>query len=382
VLGVALAEIGVRVLEPIPTGDLLPRTYDRESLRRIVRGDSYLRFDQTLGWGPRPSTSRGDDKVVYRANSAGFRAEREYSLDPAPGTWRIAAFGDSFTHCDESDYRDCWTAQLEQRLPRSEVLNFGVPGYGPDQAWLRYQRDGRQYQPCAVLIGYLVENIHRVVNRFRPFYAPEDGITLIKPRFLLGEGEDELVLLPNPATAPEQLDDPRWVEATLGSHDHWYFPGTFAASPFDLLQTARLTRTALYREARRQDLRSEEGLPYVRAYETRGEAYQVAGRVLINFARDVRASGATPVVVIFPGRRDLEEIEAEDGEKLYQPLVDWLAVEGIPTVDLADPLLRVADDDDMNELFIGGGHYEGPGNEAVAAALARRLPEVIAPTCP
>ena len=56
---------------------------------------------------------------------------------------RLAVFGDSFTHCDEITYQNCWTSRLESLWPNTEVLNFGVPGFGPDQAWLRYQRDGR-----------------------------------------------------------------------------------------------------------------------------------------------------------------------------------------------------------------------------------------------
>ncbi len=377
VLAVTLAEAAVRIVQPVPPDELLPRTYDHGALRRIIEGDAYLRFDRELGWSPAPSVSRGDD-VRFETNSAGFRAEREFAPVPPEGVARLAAFGDSFTHCDEVEYPNCWTARLEQTLPRAEVLNFGVPGYGPDQAWLRYRRDGRPFHPCGVIIGYLVENINRVVNRFRPFYAPEDGIALSKPRFLL-EGADGLRLLPNPAETPEVLDDPRWVESELGPHDYWYFPWTFTASPFDVLKTAQLARSGLYREQRRRDLRSDERLPYARAYRTQGEAFQVAGRVLIHFARDVQHDGATPVVVIFAGRRDLAAILA--GDTVYQPLVDWLVREGIPTLDLGEALLRGRSPSRVNELFAEGGHFDRSGNRAAAAILARELPPLVAPTC-
>src|SRR5215210_5385973 len=198
-LAAMLAEGWLRVAPPIPPQYLLPLPYHHEDLRRILDAETYIRFDPTLGWIPAPDEiHRGGEggAIVYRTNRASLRAEREYAERPAPGVRRIAAFGDSFTYCEEADLADCWTAQLEAARAGTEVLNFGVPGYGSDQAWLRYQRDGATYHPCAVLIGHMVENINRVVNRFRPFYEPAGGLILSKPRFLL-EGQG-LSLLANP----------------------------------------------------------------------------------------------------------------------------------------------------------------------------------------
>src|SRR5207249_3786660 len=113
---------------------------------------------------------------------------------PSPGVRRILAYGDSFTHCEDVEIQDCWTSRLEQLLPGTEILNLGVNGYAPDQAWLRYRRDGAAWRPCAVLIGSMVENINRVVNRFRPFYSPTVELPLAKPRFVVEQGRP--VLLP------------------------------------------------------------------------------------------------------------------------------------------------------------------------------------------
>jgi hypothetical protein len=187
------------------------------------------------------------------------------------------------------------------------------------------------------------------------------------------------MLLQNPASEPGLLDDARWVETHLGPHDYWYFPGTFATGPLDFLETVRLARSAAYRELRRRDLRSDERLPYVRPYRTQGEAFQVAGRILVNFARQVRRDGATPVVVIFAGRRDLAALA--DGDKLYQPLVDWLTREQVPTIDLGEALLRGVGRNRVNDLFAERGHFDRSGNRAVASILAHQLPPLIDPSC-
>src|SRR5215217_3704317 len=195
-LGLAAAEVSLRLLQPVPSTELLPFVERPHSPPAESAPPSYVRFDADLGWSIGQSVSAVDDGVLFRSSAGGFRADREYDRVPTPGVRRVAAFGDSFVHCDEVNYEDCWTRRLEQSWDRAEVLNFGIPGGAPDQGWLRYERDGRPYQPCAVLIGFQVENVHRVVNRYRPYYAPRSGIALSKPRFVLAS--NGLRLLPNP----------------------------------------------------------------------------------------------------------------------------------------------------------------------------------------
>jgi hypothetical protein len=332
-----------------------------------------LGFDPELGWSPTPDRVRRDDGRVYRVNRQGLRADREYEVTPPSGVKRIAAFGDSFTFCAEVTQEDCWAPRLEDALPGTEVMNFGVTGYGPDQAWLRYQRDGRPFGACAVLIGYFVEDIDRVVNRFRPFIDPNDSVILSKPRFVLSG--DGLTLLPNPTADPRQLRDPRYVEEVLGPHDAWYFPGTFLAGPFDGLSIVSVARTAAYRQSRAALARTANRYPF---YDDRGEAFQVTSRVLREHARQVWADGASPVVVIFPGERDL--IESRDRRPVHAPLASWLVQAGVPVVDLTDALLHAADEHGIDELFMDR-HYSAAGNRIVARHLANVVPPAIERTC-
>jgi hypothetical protein len=373
VVSLLLAEFVLRVFQPFPSDRLLPFPYNDGRVRRIAANDTYLQFDHDLGWSLAPNRSRRDDGLLFRTNNRGLRADVDYSEEPPAGTKRLEAFGDSFTHCSEVTQKDCWVPVLEHTLAQTEVMNFGVTAYGPDQAWLRYQRDGREFKPCGVLIGYFTEDIDRVVNRFRPFIFSDDGIVMSKPRFLLdGDG---LQLLPNPTTQPKQLGDPQWVEQTLGPHDSWYFPGTFVADPFDASWVVRLARTAAYKRSRTPLLRTETTYP---AYSSEQEAYQVTGRILIQFAKQVQADGASPVVVIFPGKRDLTGMQA--GVKPYSNLVDWLERERIPTVDLSDRMMMEAGQEGIPALF-NILHYSKLGDAAVADELAKTVPELTSGTC-
>jgi hypothetical protein len=373
VVSLLLAEVLLRTLLPIPEERLLPFQYNDDRVRQIAGGDTYLTYDADLGWTLTPSRVRRADGDVYRINSQGIRADHEYTLEPQPNVRRITAFGDSFTHCSDVTQADCWVPRLEQAWPGTEILNFGVPGFGPDQAWLRYQRDGQAYDGCAVLIGHTVSDIDRVVNRFRPFLFPDDSVVLSKPRFQL-DG-DALSLLPNPVSDPLQLLDPAWAEATLGPHDAWYVPGTFVESPFDRSWLARLARTAAYRHHRRAMERGPHSYPL---YAEDQEAFQLTRRILIEHAREVRADGASPVVLIFPGEEDLEMLA--EGVKPYSLLIDRLRDAGVETVDLTPALASEASRTGLDGLF-DEGHYSRHGNGVVAGELARVLPPLVDGTC-
>ena len=97
-------------------------------------------MDPDLGWRPRPGYRSADLNV----SAQGLRGSRIYAPIRKPGVLRIAAFGDSLVFgCAVAD-ADCWPAIVEDRFPEIEVLNYGVLGYGLDQAYLRYKAEGRR----------------------------------------------------------------------------------------------------------------------------------------------------------------------------------------------------------------------------------------------
>jgi hypothetical protein len=132
---------------------LLPLQYD--GIDAVAVGQAYVAFDPELGWVSTPDIDWVHERIHYRNTHDGLRANRTYTPIPPTGIHRLAAYGDSFTYSEQVDVNECWTSQLEARLPETEVLNFGVPGYGPDQAWLRYQLGGAGWQPCAAVTDAL-----------------------------------------------------------------------------------------------------------------------------------------------------------------------------------------------------------------------------------
>ena len=144
----------------------------RARIEALVAGrTSYVVHSPTLGWTVRQVAARRRST----GERQGLRADRDYA-DAAPGILRIAAFGDSFTHGDDVPNAQTWTRQLELLDPRLEVLNFGVIGYAPDQALIRYLEEGRRFEPHVVLLGVMPENVGRIVNVFRPFYSSRSDL--------------------------------------------------------------------------------------------------------------------------------------------------------------------------------------------------------------
>ena len=204
---------------------------------------SYLSFSPTLGWNIKPNGSLG----LYQANSSGFRSSKEYALTPPPGVLWVSTFGDSFTHGDDVKNEDTWQAKMEQFGLNLEVLNFGVGAFGLDQAYLRYLEDGPRYHPHIVLMGFMTENIFRIVNTYRPFYFTQTGTPLTKPRFITRE--DNLVLIPNPMPSLQDYEKlllhPKEVLSEMGIHD-FYYQRRYTSSIFDWSPTVRLAKITVH----------------------------------------------------------------------------------------------------------------------------------------
>jgi hypothetical protein len=210
----------------------------------LSTGLSYDEFSPFLGWTIKPNGV--GESGMFRANSQGIRANKEYEPIPPTGVTRISSFGDSFTHGDEVGNEDTWQEQLSRLSFGLEVLNFGVNAYGLDQAFLRYSKDGVRFKSDIILIGFLSENILRNLNVFRPFYLPKSG-AMTKPYFTL-EGNG-LRFHKNPfqnlSDYAGLLEHPEVVLPELGVDDY-FFHTRYKTNVFDFLPSVRLIGMVWY----------------------------------------------------------------------------------------------------------------------------------------
>jgi hypothetical protein len=212
ILSFGLAEIGVRLIgsfdetgqfyfqdHPIPPYPI-PTEYTNELIAeyKIHRDEARIIYDSQLGWNLQANYSDIENGVFI--NSAGIRAIQEYDLVPADDIVRIALFGDSYTYDGDVANHETWAKALENELLanniKAEVINFGVSGYGMDQAYLLWKVFGRNYQPDIVIFGFVLKDAQRNVNVFRQILNPTTGIPFSKPRFVHENGNLRLVNSP------------------------------------------------------------------------------------------------------------------------------------------------------------------------------------------
>lgn len=322
---------------------------------------TYLAFDHELGWvvGPDRHSANG----LYRSTPHGARLDpaRPASAPPEP-SWALS-FGDSFTHGDDVPGDATWQHFLADQLGRS-VVNFGVPGYGVDQALLRFGRLRGEWPSRVVLIGFMADNIARHLNHYRPFMAPHEQVFFAKPRFVLRE--DQLELRPQPFASLETY----WsasAEATLreaGREDRFFRPDRYEGHLLDAIRTVRVVRSVL-------SLRHAGGEEW-RALYADPEAVELTARVLLRFADDVKRDNRVPVVLFFPDRSVWRDARA-GRPALAKALLERLRQAGLVVLDLTGPLeQRLAGDPQPERHFLP--HYSRELNEAVARFLATRLP--------
>jgi len=341
----------------------------------LLDNGGYIQLDADLGWTVKPNGIEGrpSDGVyndrLYQANSDGIRSSHEYQRNPSSDVVRVAVFGDSFSHADDVSNDAAWTAVWEQSNSNLEVLNFGVPGFGTDQAYLRYQKEGKEFSPDITVLGIMSENLMRNVNTFVPFYRP-DAWPTSKPRFVFAP-DGSFTLKENffrdRSDYQALIDDLPATLLELGEHDWWYNakykPGILDnSSLFQLLHYSYI----MFRYPWMLDDRS--------LYKKESEHYKILLEIIQRFSKEVEESGSTPVIVLFPSLEVLEKFRV-DGNLMYSPLLDDLDKQSIRYVDVLDGFTKYGGDVDVRGLI--PGHNSVIGNEMAARYINEELQVLI-----
>ena len=324
-------------------------------------------LDRELGWLYRPGFHSATDHL----NAAGLRSLREYSPGVPTGHLRLAAFGDSFVYGNEVPDSSTWPAQIERMDSAVEVLNYGVGGYGLDQAFLRYLREGEKYHPQLVVIGFVPDDLPRLVNVYRRFISSHE-LPLIKPRFVLGSGgalQLRAEHVPGPEGYRAYVEQPSRVR-DLGKLDYWYEPLIYENPLYDWSATVRVFSNAWAKLRRRAW--DPNRLVADDQYNVESEAFRIQVSLMETFAKAVSERGARPLVVFFPDKPSA--IRSLAGKAtVYAPLVRILQSKGISTLDLAPEFAKETAEKRPDDWFMPGGHFSDAGNRVAARAILRTV---------
>jgi len=315
--------------------------------------------DEELGW-PSPSEI---GKPPY--DSTGAKENPDF---PVAKNSCAVAYGDSFVWGFGVPLEKGWVELLSRQLG-CRISNYAVPGFGIDQAFIRFRRNATETAPV-VLLGIYPEDLMRDVNQYRAFIGFQMNPGFVKGRFFLTE-KGVLKWIPRPT-----LDRRRFIElnrdpSTIVPNDY-LLPGSDDGPVF---RGASFTWTFLQFEFAR--LRGRP-LP-INAFLTPGDpsgAFELS-IALVDAFRDLASErGQKLLVLMLPGSSSLRHKRESDAFE-YDAFQEKIRSHGIEVFDLGPPLLAKREGQNFCDLFLEqnacDGHYSEIGNRVVASIVASEL---------
>lgn len=291
----------------------------------------YAIYHPTRGWALKPDVKQLSvfHNKILNSNSKGLRAGTDYQYERDAGKQRIVVLGDSFTFGEEVSDDETYSHDLESSLPRTEVLNLGVQGYGNDQMLMYLKDEGVKYHPDVVLLGFAYLDIYRNIESFFAY---------AKPRFEIAS--DGLQLTNVPVPTPEQV-----------LAEEAYRP-----KALDLM--------VILREKLRWSLGKNEA-----------EAREVSSRLLDQIVATTRGIGATPVFVYLPVYEEIQPLPkssypltassppVEDRETYLR---EFCQARGIPCLFLRS---RFHEEVQKGANFNAAGHWNAKAHDVAAQEI-------------
>lgn len=306
-----------------------------------VREVSHCEYDPDLGWRHVANKHVPDlygPGLGLRTNGQHMRGTRDYPLEDSADKYRILCLGDSFTMGYGVADDETYPAMLAQLHPSIETINMGLGGYGLDQCYLWYERDGTKFAVdvllCALIIGdfFRMNPMGNVADIPKPVLELRDGNPVAVNTPVTN------ILVPAFTARVMRL----WEQSALAS----LLPRTLAAPAMGPVA-----------------LQKQYFVP-------------IALRIFEILRDRSRERGQLFVVAMLPAQEEVAQPRLEIVDDWLRPALEE---RGIPFVDLR-PAFQKVPKSELAEYFTVG-HYSKRGNLVAARALLDSIRE-LDPKCP
>ncbi len=292
---------------------------------------------------------------------------------PQPGEECLSLYGDSFVFAHDVDDEYAWGNILSEKL-NCRVANFGVAGYGTDQAYLRFLYQSADQAPITIL-GFFPENGLRNVNQYR--YLLSGGeLFSFKPRFIL---EDEnLRLIPLPTITYEEL--PAFFQAPKQYLAYeTFFPGSdYGSVPFSFPYSFHLVQAASQEQTINWLLNKPSWEKFLHPGHPTG-AFEITTSIMEAFVTECNLRNKRCLVLFFPSPSSFAWYH-EQHTLAIQPLIDELNAQGIEQLALTPALSQILDGESFCEILSiperCAGHFNERGNYMIADIVANHLLQI------
>ena len=272
-----------------------------------------------------------------------------------------SAFGDSMTHGDEVKDDEAWLHRLSERLG-CNVQNFGVGGYGLDQAVLRYEMGTPPGK--FVILGLFIEMLRRDMAASWTFYRGPARNNMVsysvtKPMFVMANDRLELVPRPTKPLTRRAIVEHHRRDFFLNSlWTQLSFPYSYAAGH------------AIYRRYVDENYLTNLSSNQFWQPDHPSNAVALAEKILVRMRDQSRQRKQQLVVVMIP-----QVEESADPRPAYAQFVQDLArrTPDICIVDTHAALAAQAAKVGTPALKAPLGHYSTAGSEVLAQAVREGL---------
>lgn len=315
---------------------------------------TFFIYDPELGWTV--GKSRATPDGMYASSEEGLRSHSPgIRLRDARPRARVALIGDSNVFSLEVPYQESWAFYLQELLgDNTQVLNFGVDGYGIDQMYLRYHRDVRPWHPDAVLVGFIEHDLWRTMVVY-PFLSEAWPGILVKPRFNDRLPVPELLNMPLPT--PEEILSVRTAkELPYLAHDPWstrnWWTSWVGEGPLFL----RVVNTLV----------PHADLPDPRFSEDAVAALNA--RLLVRMRDTMARDGVTPIFVFLPSGNSTGALTRRTLQ--------------LAQLSYSDVSACVAKIPEAQRYVASGHHFSGLANATIARCTSAEVLKALVPSEP
>ena len=331
----------------------------RVSAELATKGNFYSP-DPKLGWTRRENSQLSfSNGTTISTDSLGSRR-----IPGVSGPANISSFGNSFTEGLEVDDGETWQAYISRSTGRA-VLNFGVSGYGPDQALLGLEtRLGAGVRTPIAILAMVSENMNRIMNDFRLFYTYPvvDMFLAFKPMFVERNDKHHLMNF-----RPSDLTNRDQLRAAMTE-----------ASRYDAFYAVRTERMSFPHTINGLRFLLRHGISPTVAWPGNSEAAKRRmSYILSRFLQNARRYDFKPVFLLLPeNTRELRQRKGRD-HPFLKSLVENPELDGLIYIDAVKALSgnnrnTYVPHFDFNK-YNRATHPSPYGNQAIAAVLLRDL---------
>lgn len=277
----------------------------------------------------------------------------------------VDVYGDSFTYGHDNP-KYAWPSQLSELL-NCRVRNFGVGGYGSDQALMKFL--SRDNHSKIVFLNHFSENIIRNVNQFRNFIYPSKDY-LFKPRYIIHNGELKLISIPN--ISNKNINNFLKQPKNYLNNEYFIPNGESGIQLLKFPYTLKIVKSLNHWHLKKKINRNPSRLNEFYLPNHNSNGLNTTYQILNSFYQKVISESNIPVVTVFPTCRDLEYFN-KFKKFPYESLIKLLEKNQIKYIDFGLIIMNKSGSNFRKLYDKCGGHFNEAGEMLISKVFYKYI---------